>query len=908
MKSMFLTRSALQAKKLVSASLVMMLLVSGCADKFSQVQGLSKQHTKISQTHVEFSDLADNSDLPVKYISEGKVGLSKIEATFNTADALDVQAKAELNKQMADFGARRSEIQADVNCDMSEASVLREKYNSDYTKTLAQIEAREKELAALVEQKEAIIVSLTKERDTKRSDMITKAREEIDREKARIEQFKEVYKAIETEGNAKIIEMVEASRATRERAGATVKALQTEASSVKQDTQAKVDEINEHIKSVNIQTKAEADRLQIAREAILKDSEARVMELRSKADTMEDNLGQQQYELQLTRAVSEKVEGQAIAQQESANAPTRFEKAMAEINRLRSQIVHQQKSSQAEYEKQFAEVQAKINDELAEVQKLRIKAHRIEQVARAEFISTEAEARAQAVRQTAEHAQTLAEVQKNQIVAQSEAEAAKLKQEMLEELAQKKKSNKVQISGNTSDALAQPADLHKVPAVPQVQQVTPKIEPRHIADFRKSLAKVMRINAQADAYEMVARATFAETKTKLASVKAQKDAIASEQLAIADALEAQATSRLEELEIKTQKEMDIVESKYQQQVVQADTFRKETEADVMDLRAQSDALDLIAHARAEKLLAEANVVLKRGENETKELQVELWAINQRGEAQYARLMTEATSVRDSQEALACQFDAQVDAARRSLSAELAKIDCSINSAEIIAQADYEQSLNKATVLAQKTAAKINRINARFAMEHSIAQAEIQRDKGLSLSRALRGEAVCDRIAADARTKQICGNADIDAKFAKAQADMKIILASNSAKRNSAEVYLTAVKTRFKARVEQVKSERVIDIADAFKGMALKRTDLATALAQAKAAREASSTKLFALREEQKHLQETSLKDWSEKLARFRNVSIQFEKASQNLQPEQLADEILTPETPAVTHSVSLTLD
>ncbi len=76
------------APRLVSAYLILMLLASGCADKYGQVLKPTN-HRVISKTHSYFSDLANSSDLPVMYVSEGKIGVSKVEAALETADTGD---------------------------------------------------------------------------------------------------------------------------------------------------------------------------------------------------------------------------------------------------------------------------------------------------------------------------------------------------------------------------------------------------------------------------------------------------------------------------------------------------------------------------------------------------------------------------------------------------------------------------------------------------------------------------------------------------------------------------------------------------------------------------------------------------------------------------------------------------
>ena len=853
-------------RQLVCAYMIMMLLVSaGCQDKYGQVL-TPPERVEISRTHSEFSELANRSDLPVQYISEGKIGVSKVEADLETADAADLQARAEFSKQSADFGARRTELEAQINQKLAQAEALRKMYSKEYSKAMAQISAREAELDALVSLKDANVASLIKESDSKRYDIIASSREKFESEKARLEQLKSIRNAIEVESNAKILEMTENAKATRERANASVLDLEAEAKAIQLETQARVDELDEQIKSVTVQTRSEADRLKVTRDAILKDSAARVKELRAKATTTQENLANGEYQLQLSKAESTKAEAQAKTLEKSATAPTRLEKTLAEVDRLRAEINHHQDTSEANYETMLAEAQSRLEDELNEARKLRVSSDRAEQVAHAEFIKAEAAARAEAARQTAMHAEALAEAQKLQIIAEAEAEAARIKQEVLEEIAAQKAKNKVEIKNNTTVAQQITEEAQQVPEIPQVVPVAPKIEPDYLAKYRTNLAEVMRTRAQAGAYELVSEATFAEAKTNLLAVKKQEDAIAAEQLAIADALEAQARTRFSELEIKTEKEMDVLESKYRQQIVQAESFRKEKEAEVIDLQSQANALEQISDARAKQLLAQAEAITASGENEIKELEVKLWAVQQKGDAEYSKLITEAKSISDSQEALAIQIDAQVESAQKYLQAELAKIDNSVESGTRIADADYQQSMTQVNVLRQRTDAEVNRINAQFTMEHSILNAQIERDKELALSQNLRGEAVCDRMIANAKTTQVCEYADIDAKHATAQADMNIILAANSAKRDAAQVYLDAVKARFNARIQQVRSERLVTSANAHNTNALQRTDLATAMAKAVAAREESSRKLAELQKRQAELQTASMVNWSSKLA------------------------------------------
>jgi hypothetical protein len=866
--------------------LILLTLVSGCSNSYGPVTQ-AKKRSEIKEIHSEFSSMASSADLPMQYVNEGKIGVSRVEAVLEAADAGDMQARAALDKQRAATSAHRKEIEARVSKALSEAEALRKKYNREFTKAMAQVSAREAELNALIEQKDAVLSSLSREGESRYNEIVSPAKEQFDLETAHIAQAQEIRAALETESNAKILEMTEAAKSTRERAAATVAELNTRAQSIRQQTAARVDELNEQIKSLNTQAQSEINLLLSTRETLLKDSQSNVTELRTKAATIQANLADQEYQLKLTQAESLRDQSQAKTQEKSAGAPTRLERALAEIERLRAETTLQHENAAASFESMMAEIQAKLDDELNEVRKIRVSADRAEEVARAEFVKAEAASLAEAARQTALHAEAVAEARKQEIIAQAEAEAQRIRQEVLDEIAAKKAAKKVEIDNFTSPQPPLPDDLHQVPEIPQVQAVAPRIEPEHVAAFRSSLAQVMRSRAQADAHQLVAEATFAEAKTNLEAVKAQADAVAKEQLAIADALEAQARTRFSELEIKTAKEMDMTDSKYRQDIVNAESFKKEKEAEAMDYESQAAALETIANARAQQLQAEADARSRCLQKDIEELQVKLWAIQQRGDAQYAKLIAEAASVADSQEALAMQIDAQIDAARRSLHAELAKIDSSIESSTVIANADYREALAKADALRQKTEAEINRTRAQFAMEESTLKAQIERDRKLALSQSLRGEAICDRMVADANAGRICDIAQIDAQVAAAEADMNIMLADNAAKRDAAKAYLDAVKTRFVARVEQVKAERAINSADARYAVAMERTDLESALAQAVTAREESKRKLAELQKRQAELQTASMANWSAKLAIVKDVDLDFDSLQMTVPADDL---------------------
>ena len=102
-------------RKLLCAYLAIVIIcLPGCSSDYSQVLD-QDDHEVISKTQSQFSKMANHSDLPVMYINEGKVGVSRVQATMEIANSDDMHARAKMDQQLADFNARRIEVNAEVN-------------------------------------------------------------------------------------------------------------------------------------------------------------------------------------------------------------------------------------------------------------------------------------------------------------------------------------------------------------------------------------------------------------------------------------------------------------------------------------------------------------------------------------------------------------------------------------------------------------------------------------------------------------------------------------------------------------------------------------------------------------------------------------------------------------------------
>ena len=148
----------------------------------------------------------------------------------------------------------------------------------------------------------------------------------------------------------------------------------------------------------------------------------------------------------------------------------------------------------------------------------------------------------------------------------------------------------------------------------------------------------------------------------------------------------------------------------------------------------------------------------------------------------------------------------------------------------------------------------------------MASAEIQHNRNLVYSNALRAEAQVDRLLASARANREHSEAFADADDAAARAELTIALAEASAHRQIASAREDAVKALFGARVVQVDSDRVRHMTEQYRENFHRNTNLETVIAQAAAARQASQLRLAELQKQQQQLRETALQDWDIRLA------------------------------------------
>ena len=790
-------------------------LAVGCASDMNAWAPGGQSQTDLSKTHPETQETltyikqeARQHRVPQQYLSEARVGMSDVESKRDAARAAELERDAWYHEHVAAVTARRQDAVSNEQSALAEAEKIRREFDSQHSELAAKVAARERQTKAEVEASTAFRTSLSKERMSAQTDLISRAEHEFAQAQARIGELRTIREATEKEGLAAVDEMRETAGATRSRAAATVARLRTEAASTTEQTQARVGELSQQIQTVKERSVAESKRLLAQAVSLEQDSNAYANEVVARATKVEAQASQEEYDLKVTTAKSERQKSQAGYDRQIAASQMLYEKSLAEIERLRGDSNVTISSAESDFAKEMGTLGAWFKDSNADLEKIRAKSNRLERIARAEFVMSEAEARANAMGETAQHQEALAEAQMKTIIAEAQAEAARLRQEVLAELARKTRAGQVDFRGRTAPAPEEAADLHTVPEVPTVATVTPIVEPEHVAAFRTALAQVMRERTRTEAGEASLTVTYNENKKKLEAIKAQQLAIAAEQNASADAFGKKAEAEFAQRNARTGAQLAIAKSTYNRAIVEATAFRKEALAEATNLRALAKAHRDSGIAQAGAWRKESDVVARNGEAEAQALQAGLVATKERGHAVCNRLLAEADSIEQGEAALAAQIDASIEAAGQTLNAELVKLDRQVETSAVVAQADYEQSLVEAEVLGRKTDVEINRLTAQNELAQTLSLADIERARDELYVNQIKNEAEVERHVASAKAERQQTEAMCDAEQVAIKANADITTANATAQRQIASAQEEAIRVTFDSRVAQADSTRI----------------------------------------------------------------------------------------------------
>lgn len=826
---------------------------------------LSRTYGQTDSVRDYFTDKAGKNDLPQKYLSEARIGMTEVDVTLGGAWATELERDATYRRRSAQLWNRRTEAAAREETSLAQIQELRRQQESKRMELTAELSSRERQIETAAEKNKRFAEAWAREQRTIQHEVMSQAERELNEAKAHIEQLRVIRAATEGEALAVITQMRSGSRATRARADANITQLRQEARSVSDKTVARVGELTSQLSTIPLRFHAEASRLEAQATSIQDESFAKAHELKARANATEAQSAEHGYNLMVSVARTNRQQVEAEAELRNTAVEAAYERAIIEVDRMRADAHLTVQSAQTQATRQFEELDAWFQHSKAQVDLMRSSADRDEKVARAEFVKVLAKHSADAVRETNEHQQVLSEAQMKTTIAEVESKAAQVHEQIMNELEHQTRIGSVEFPGKTTPT-DESMDLD-VPVSEKVAAIVPNVDPEDIAAFQSALAKVLHDRTSADAQFSSLGASYNEQKTSIEVVRDQKTAVGSEQLSVADALHLEADAALAEEKAGIAAELEAGRSAYDYAMVEAEAFRGNSLAEVAELRAQAKATLEDGTARVRALRKGAQVVMDNGQEEVDAIQAKLRSTEEQGKAEADRLLVEADSIEKSETALAEQIDAQLAAAEKELTADLSNLDRQIESGTTIAGTNYNEMLAQAESLGLQAEMEIKRLDGRNDLEKALAQAQIERFHDINFIDAIKGDADVERRLATALADRSSSDAVADAEQVAIQAQADTFSAAAEAQRRIATIRANSVKSLFNTRVVEVVTDRVKEKADALVKDSRQRANAETLLAEAEAARDKTKERMARLVKHQVSLQRAAVKDWDSRLAK-----------------------------------------
>lgn len=825
----------------------------------------SKIYAQTASTQRYFTKKAKKNNLPEKYLSEARIGMTEVDTQLAYARASELKRDATVRKENAWIRNRRVNAAAEEETGLAELNRLKKEQKARQADLVAQLSARERQAKVTVEKNTRMAEALAKEQRTIQQDMISQAEKGFDESKAHIEELRVIRLATEKEGAASIAQARKNAAATRARAAATVAKLRQESQTVTDKTTARVGELCTQLATIPKQFQAKSTQLKSRANSIEDQARAKAAELYARAMALEKQSAEHKYNLMLSVAKSERQQAQAKAERRNAGAKAAYERATIDVERMRGDAHMTLQSAQSEGTRQFGELNAWFKRSKANIDRLRSGTDRFEKSTRAEFVKAVAKHVADAMRETNEHQQVLSEAQMKTSIAEAEMKAAIVHEHLMKELARKTKAGKNELSGKTA-VTNEHMDLGAISS-PKVAAVAKNIHPETIATFRSALAKVLYERMSADAQFSSLEASFTEQQANIESIRDQRIAVGNEQLATADVVQLQAVAGLAEANANITAERAAARSVHDRSIVEAETFRRNALTEVAEMRAQAKAALDVAAAQAQALEKGARTVMENGQTEVDAVQVALRSAEEQGEAEASRLMAEANSVEQSEAALAEQIDAQINAAEQELVAELTRVDREIESSTTIAETNYNEMLAQAEAIGLQAEMEIKRLAARNELEKAVALADVERLHDLHFVNTIKGEAEAERFLAETLAKRSNADATLDAEQVAVWTYADITSAAIDAQRRIAVARASTVQSLFNTRLVEVDADRIKKKAEALVNGSLERANAETILAKANAAREKTKERMARLVTHLESVQRAAVKDWDSRLSK-----------------------------------------
>ena len=223
---------------------------------------LSKTYGQTDSTQNHFTDKSGKNDLPQKYLSEARIGMTDVDVMLSGARGTELKRDATYRRRNAQLRNKRTESAALEETKLAQIQEFRQQQEARRMELAGHLSSRERQTEALNDKNERFAEAWAKEQRTIQHEVMSQAEQEFDEAKARTVQLGVIRAATEGEAFATIAQMRSSSRATRARADATIAQLRQESLSVSDKTAAKMAELTSKLTTVPLRFHAKARRLE----------------------------------------------------------------------------------------------------------------------------------------------------------------------------------------------------------------------------------------------------------------------------------------------------------------------------------------------------------------------------------------------------------------------------------------------------------------------------------------------------------------------------------------------------------------------------------------------------------------------------------------------------------------------
>lgn len=828
-----------------------------------------------------YATQAGQASLPPLWLGEAVQATSDVQTTRASAIASRVSQRAGENAAIAGAEAELRGAMSDEQIALATAGGAGDALNAKIAELSTKVTSQQSAYESKARLDTALVNAMVQDRQAEFEKMRSQAVSEFNQAQAEHQRMVSRRQAVEQNGLAEIAKMVKISDMTESRAASKVTALRTEADSISRQTDAQVLDLNQQIQSTTEQIAAESSKLRQQAASLEEEGKATSSELMARADALDQRDVEQQFQLQTKTADLNYGQAKASFDESMQQADAMVAETEAAVVRMRADSERFRLVSEADFQQQVAATERFKEHNLADVFVKRAQADRLERDSRSEFVKAQAEALAQAAREEAAHLNELAEKQYEEIKAQAEADAARIRTEMIALLAQQMQAKSTELPGKV-DGGVQPAGKGKnamapidaapvtadaaTPAQPDVPAKPAVIVPEHVARFKSALAETTKLRAQADAAERAVMATFTERTRKLSAWWEQQQAKHQQMLAEAGAFTQQAMAKTESIRNQADRSLRLAKADHERAVAEAEAFRKDTFAQIMNLRAQAAKVAQQSSAEATRLLAQAEAEDNGGAAELRAMEAQRDAVRRRGDAKVQQFLAEADSVQSSQRALVAQMRQEIASSNQILAAELTRLDQSAESYMQIADATYQEAVTIADTFAEKTRIASNAMTIDSEVDRKIAQANVDHLRNVVNAQELSGRAGVERMIAQANANREMAESNDIATRASVFAETEIAESFIRAKLAAADATDAKVRAVFESRIASVQADRDRAFAQRYLSETEQQNRLAKAQAAADAYRDLSTAAVAMLNEKTAAFQNAAKVNWDARLA------------------------------------------